>query len=108
MRQSPGAVKSFVAEYAFSWGDASRSRRRHPLRYPVHTMTNYFASSLLDTMGKVLYLHTGSCQYLDRETGELMWLVDASDEKHWWKVASPNLYQAVYELGVLIGVEWEE
>ncbi len=62
-------------------------------------MTNYFASSLLDAMGKVLHLHTGTCQYLDRETGELMWLVDASDEKHWWKVASPNLYKAVYEWG---------
>jgi len=32
-------------------------------------MTNYFASSLLDAMGKVLHLHTGTCQYLDRETG---------------------------------------
>ena len=71
-------------------------------------MTNYFASSLLDAMGKVLHLHTGTCQYLDRATGELMWLVDASDEKHWWKVASPNLYEAVYELGVLVGVEWED
>ncbi len=47
-------------------------------------MTNYFASSLLDAMGKVLHLHTGTCQYLDRETGRLMWLVDASDEKHRW------------------------
>ena len=61
-----------------------RNPRRHvlclrrPLRYPVHTMTNYFASSLLDAMGKVLHLHTGTCQYLDRETGELMWLVGAS------------------------------
>ncbi len=78
------------------------------LRYPVHTMTNYFASSLLDAMGKVLRLHAGTCQFLDRETGELMWLVDASDEKHWWKVARPNLYEAVYELGVLVGVEWED
>ncbi len=32
-------------------------------------MTNYFASSLLDAMGKVLHLHTGTCQYLDRHTG---------------------------------------
>ena len=71
-------------------------------------MTNSLASSLLDAMGKVLHLHTGTCQYLDCETGELMWLVDASDEVHWWKVASPNLYEAVYELGVLVGVEWED
>ncbi len=59
-------------------------------------------------LGKVLHLHTGTCQYLDCGSGELMWLVDASDEKHWWKAASPNLYKAVYELGVLVGVEWED
>ena len=47
-------------------------------------------------------------RYLDRETGKLMWLVDASDEVHWWKVASPSLYEAVYELGVLVGMEWED
>ena len=35
-------------------------------------MTNYFASSLLDAMGKVLHLHTGTCQYLDRETGIML------------------------------------
>ena len=56
----------------------------------------------------MLHLHTGTCQYLDRETGKLMWLVDASDEQHWWKVASPDLYEAVYELGVLVGVDWED
>ncbi|MEE8154699.1 MAG: hypothetical protein V3T53_07025 [Phycisphaerales bacterium] len=71
-------------------------------------MTNYVASLLLDAMGNVLHLHTGACQYLDRETGKLMGLVDASDEKHGWKVASPDLYEPVQELGVRVGVEWEE
>ncbi len=47
------------------------------------SMTNSFASSLLGAMGKVLHLYTGTCQYLDCATGELMWLVDASDEEHW-------------------------
>jgi len=32
-------------------------------------MTNSLANSLLDTMGKVLHLPTGTCQYLDRQTG---------------------------------------
>ena len=35
-------------------------------------MTNYFASSLLDAMGRMLHLHTGTCQYLDRETGVIL------------------------------------
>ncbi len=35
-------------------------------------MINYFASSLLDAMGKVLHLHTGTCQYLDCETGVIL------------------------------------
>ena len=52
--------------------------------------------------------HDDLLRHLDRETGKLMWLVDASDEEHWWKVASPDLYEAVYELGVLVGVEWED
>lgn len=32
----------------------------------------------------------------------------ASDRTNWWKVASPDLYEAVYELSVLVGVEWED
>lgn len=49
-------------------------------------------------MGKTFCLHTGIVQYRDGETRELMWLLDASDEKTWWKVSSPDLYEAVYEL----------
>ena len=56
----------------------------------------------------MLHLHTSTYQYLDRETGKLMWLVDASDEVHLWKIASPNLCEAVYELRLLVGVEWED
>lgn len=50
-------------------------------------MTNSFARPLLDAIGKVRHLRTGTCHYLDRGSGELMWLVDASDEKHCWRVA---------------------
>lgn len=51
-------------------------------------MTNFFASSLLEAIGNVLHLRTDACQYLDRGTGELMWLAGASDEKHCWKIAN--------------------
>ena len=93
---------------AESVGSQRDSSLHDSLRLGRAVRTGDFASSLLDAMGKVLHLHTGTCQYLDRETGRLMWLVDASDEVHWWKVASPDLYEAVYELGVLVGVEWED
>ncbi len=35
-------------------------------------MINSSASSFLDAMGKVLQLHTGTGQYLDRETGVML------------------------------------
>ena len=82
--------------------------RRHSLVWAGSFRRRALSDRLFGLGFKVLHLHTGTCQYLDRETGELMWLVDASDEKHWWTVASPNLYEAVYELGVLVGVEWED
>ena len=65
------------------------------------------ASSLLDAIRVVCPVHTGTVQYLD-DDGELMWLVDESDERHWWKVASPDLYEAVYTLGEMLGVDWED